>query len=320
MIRWQKKKKNVISLFGKLEGKKKKMSEENLLKIESDIQSMTNLTAFNQTFSFLMLSLLKQFIKLPTLFCDMKTQIDKIHAAISQTNHSIQNIENQQKLLDNKLNETKKLIEINKNDYNNQLNNITITLNESNKKIQNTSDQQKSFENKINDINTAIETNKNFISAQISTIPTLFNNSLKSIQSRLDGNMKPVDFEPDIFEACRKGKLSSVKWLIEKEGVDADKRYPSEYRELKLYELDSPLHIAAINGHLDIVKYLISIGIDKDEKNKWSWTALIKASKSGHINVVRYLLSIGANKTFMNCYRRTAYIEAPNAEIKRLLL
>ena len=117
------------------------MSDENLVKIESELQSMTSSTEFNKTFSFLMLSLLKQFIKLPTLFCDMKTQIDKIQTAINATNHSIQNIENQQKLLDNKLNETKNLLETNKNDFNNQLNNISIALNESNKKIQNISNQ-----------------------------------------------------------------------------------------------------------------------------------------------------------------------------------
>ena len=35
---------------------------------------------------------------------------------------------------------------------------------------------------------------------------------------------KPVIFEPDIFIAAKEGKLSSVQYLIEKEGIDVNKK------------------------------------------------------------------------------------------------
>ena len=35
---------------------------------------------------------------------------------------------------------------------------------------------------------------------------------------------KPKDYEPNIFKACKEGKLTSVQWLIEKENVDKNKK------------------------------------------------------------------------------------------------
>ena len=168
-------------------------------------------------------------------------------------------------------------------------------------------------------MNNTINSNKNSLSYQISNISTLMNNSIKNIQNRLEENLKPPDLQPDIFKACREGKLSSVKWLIEKEGVDPNKQVPYKIPELNFVETDTPIIIAARNGKLDIVKYLISIGVNKDSRNKWGWSALIKASKNGQTEVVRYLVSIGANKTFRNYYGQTAFDVASNNEIRNLL-
>lgn len=52
------------------------------------------------------------------------------------------------------------------------------------------------------------------------------------------------------------------------------------------------LNCAAENGHLDIVKYLVSIGANihiEDDR------VLCIAAKNGHLNIVEYLLSLGAN-------------------------
>ena len=42
------------------------------------------------------------------------------------------------------------------------------------------------------------------------------------------------------------------------------------------------------SGHLEVVKYLHSIGVD------WSIDAMDCASENGHLEVVKYLHSIGA--------------------------
>ena len=67
---------------------------------------------------------------------------------------------------------------------------------------------------------------------------------------------KPTDYEPDIFKACKEGKLTSVQWLLEKENEDKIKKIDSN---------NTPIHIASQNGHLSIVQYLIEKqNVDKD--------------------------------------------------------
>ncbi|EAY12363.1 hypothetical protein TVAG_245950 [Trichomonas vaginalis G3] len=56
------------------------------------------------------------------------------------------------------------------------------------------------------------------------------------------------------------------------------------------------LIFASENGHLEIVKYLISVGADKDAKNEDGYTPLMYASYFGKIGLVQYLISVGANK------------------------
>ncbi|EAY00952.1 histone-lysine N-methyltransferase, H3 lysine-9 specific, putative [Trichomonas vaginalis G3] len=53
---------------------------------------------------------------------------------------------------------------------------------------------------------------------------------------------------------------------------------------------------ASIEGHLEIVQYLISIGADKEAKDNDGYTPLLRSSEKGHLEVVQYLISIGADK------------------------
>ena len=56
----------------------------------------------------------------------------------------------------------------------------------------------------------------------------------------------------------------------------------------------TPLHAAALSGHLDIVMYLvdrIDYSVMKNPKNYVGITPLHEAAKMGHINVVKYIVA-----------------------------
>ena len=101
---------------------------------------------------------------------------------------------------------------------------------------------------------------------------------------------KPKDYEPDIFKACKEGKFSSVQWLLEKEHINKNVIKDK-------YHNDEPIHIAAQNGHLPIVQYLIEKQkVDKDIKGGyWKETSLHYACENGRLPIVEYLISKGAN-------------------------
>ena len=64
----------------------------------------------------------------------------------------------------------------------------------------------------------------------------------------------------------------------------------------RLFTLHSGLRQAANNGQLDVARGLLSErGIDIDDKDGAGWSALTWACKMGHLDVVRYFLSIDAD-------------------------
>uniref|UniRef100_A0A7N2KMP0 Uncharacterized protein n=1 Tax=Quercus lobata TaxID=97700 RepID=A0A7N2KMP0_QUELO len=70
------------------------------------------------------------------------------------------------------------------------------------------------------------------------------------------------------------------------------------------------LHMAAANGHLDVVEYLINRGVDLNAINEEKNTPLHWACLNGHIEVVKKLILAGANVTELNSYERTPMDEA----------
>ena len=178
------------------------------------------------------------------------------------------------------------------------------------------------------------------------------------LYSELKEKPKDFEYEPNIFKACKLGKLTSVQWLIEKENVDKYKRVEENDRisDIHLRTLfigDTPIHIAIRSGHLPIVQYLIeeqnvdieikghldmtplhmaccswdppfveyllSKGANIEAKNKDDNTALHIASSYGCYLIVQFLLSKGANKNAINKDGKTPKDVARNADVRNIL-
>lgn len=93
--------------------------------------------------------------------------------------------------------------------------------------------------------------------------------------------------------ACDKGKYDLTKRLIDEEGYDVNDQDNAG---------NTPLHEAALNGHLEIVKLLVERGanVNMQSFDMFLDTPLIDASANGHIEVVKYLLDHGADPTMVN--------------------
>lgn len=82
----------------------------------------------------------------------------------------------------------------------------------------------------------------------------------------------------------------------------------------------TPLHSATYNGHKEVVKFLISKGADLNAKDVNGATPLILASFRGQVQVVELLLSKGANINMMDeKYGATALLWAVGAGQKAVV-
>lgn len=58
----------------------------------------------------------------------------------------------------------------------------------------------------------------------------------------------------------------------------------------------TPLHVAAFNGHFDVVKYLVAEGAEVNARDKEGWTALSQARDQGFPAIVDWLKKNGATR------------------------
>ncbi len=84
----------------------------------------------------------------------------------------------------------------------------------------------------------------------------------------------------------------------------------------------TPLHTAASCGQLEIVKYIISQEVDVNISASAGATALHFAAKAGHLNVIIYLLSVGANIESRSSYSTPIFwaVIGNHIEVVKLLI
>jgi lysophospholipase len=81
------------------------------------------------------------------------------------------------------------------------------------------------------------------------------------------------------------GDLSEIKRMHEIEGVNLN---------LADYDKRQALHLAACEGKLELVRYLVENGGVVNVKDRWGHTPYSEALLAGHTDVAQYLLSVGA--------------------------
>lgn len=92
--------------------------------------------------------------------------------------------------------------------------------------------------------------------------------------------------ESALHVACEKGDLEMVEVFLKE---DFNINY------VTTTSLKSPLHLAATEGHRELVRYLLNNGADVDKLNITGESALYLAGKHGHLDIVEDLLERGAS-------------------------
>lgn len=87
-------------------------------------------------------------------------------------------------------------------------------------------------------------------------------------------------------KACAKGEYENAKRRLGERPEDLD---------FADYAGNTPLQVAALNGHEDIVRLLIEAGCNIDCRNSDKETPLLDAVENGHLDVVKLLLDAGVN-------------------------
>lgn len=133
------------------------------------------------------------------------------------------------------------------------------------------------------------------------------------IEAGADVNTRDLDGDSVMSLAVKSGNLVSVQVLIESgyaidNSVDRFLHYAASmdrvdlmeilclgYADIDLNSIDSqgrtPLHIAAIHGHVEVTQFLVSVGSDTDMLDSQGWTPLHFAAYQGHVEAVVILLN-----------------------------
>jgi ankyrin repeat protein len=99
----------------------------------------------------------------------------------------------------------------------------------------------------------------------------------------------------DIFSAVKDGDTASVKRLIDA-GADVNARN---------LDGNTPLHLACLWGHMDIVRLLIETGAELNTRDDSDCTPLHLTCFRGLTEIARFLIEHGADVNASNDYGRT---------------
>ena len=98
------------------------------------------------------------------------------------------------------------------------------------------------------------------------------------LQRGFDPDTRDPDGLPGLYLAVREPSLKAAEALI---------AWPKSNVEVRTAQDESPLMMAALKGHLDLVRKLIARDADV---NKPGWSPLHYAATNGHLAIVRMLL------------------------------
>ena len=104
------------------------------------------------------------------------------------------------------------------------------------------------------------------------------------------------------LELCAKHKLLGPLQLAVADtctvSTNQDTDQPSHAREL--VAMSTPLHLAALEGHTEAVRFLITAGSNLHHENHLGRTPLLEATRGGHMEVLHVLVQAGANVSAMD--------------------
>ncbi|AKI80766.1 putative ankyrin repeat protein [Acanthamoeba polyphaga mimivirus] len=158
------------------------------------------------------------------------------------------------------------------------------------------------------------------IEGHLDTVKYLFSCGIEIINSIYDC----------IVSACCYGRLNIVIYLSNKISIPGD--YINEafvmackygYLDIAkyLFNLDCSITVdalygACINGHIEVVEYLIGLGVDPRKEKCW---AITSACQGGHLNIIEFLLSLGIKPKEINVDAFYHACKTGNLEIAKYL-
>ncbi len=114
----------------------------------------------------------------------------------------------------------------------------------------------------------------------------------------------------EIAEACKRGDLTTVKHLLESN--------PSLLYTTNDFG-EGLLHFAAWGGNVDLIDFLVSKGLNVDQKTQGEWTPLLYAVNFRKENAALALLNKGAKTGIQNVWGQTPLLFASGAGMEAVV-
>lgn len=138
---------------------------------------------------------------------------------------------------------------------------------------------------------------------------------LKKLIEKIEKEEQQKQLDKQLLEAVKSGDIAEVKELIEKNGADVNAK--NEFGQ-------TTLTLASMEGHFEIVKFLLDHGAGTDIAGEDKTTALHFAAFRGYKNIVELLINRGANINAQDDQDRLTPLhfaaESCHTEVVKLLL